>query len=89
MLPVQVVGNREKAGVFRTLLVWVEADGSVMARDPRPPDYSAAFAAAGRRLPLKTVEVVVERYCNDGFEAFAPDLLHTVDGKSTSEQHDR
>lgn len=89
MLPVQVAGNREKAGVFRTLLVWVEADGLVMARDPRPLDYFAAFAAAGRRLPLKTVEVVVEHYCSGGFEAFVPDLLHIVDGKSTSEKHDR
>lgn len=89
MLPVQVVENREKAGVFQTLSVWVEADGLVMVKDPRPLDYSAAFVAAGRRLLLKMAEVVVDCYCNDGFEAFVPDLLHTADGNSTLEQHDR
>lgn len=89
MLPVQVVGNREKAGVFRTLSVWVEAGGLVMGRGPRLLNYSAAFAAAGRKLPLKTAVVAGERCCNGGFEAFVPDLPRIADEKSTSEQHDR
>lgn len=89
MLPVQVVGNHEKAEGFRTLSVWVEADGLVMARDPRPPNYSAVFAAAERRLPLRTAGVVVEHYCNDDFEACVPGLRRTADAKSTLEQHDR
>ena len=89
MLPVRAVGNREKAGGFRTLAVTVEADGLVMVRGPRLLNYSAAFAAAGRKLPLRTAVVAAERYCNGGFEAFVPDLPRTADGKSTSEQHDR
>ena len=83
-----MVESREKAGVFRILLVWVEADGLVMERDPRPLDYSVAFVAAGRRLPLKMVGVVVGWYCNDGFGAFVPDPPHTADEKSMLERHD-
>lgn len=64
-------------------------DDWVTVRDPRPPECSAAFVAAERRLPLKTVGGAVDWYCNDGFEAFVPDLLRTADGKSTLGQHDR